>query len=390
MAASTRALAIVSLGVLLASSTWFTGTAAARELIGIWSLTAGEAALLTNATQLGFILGTLIYALANLADRFEARRVFALSALAGAACNLGFAYVADDLYVALGFRLLTGITLAGVYPVGMKIVASWFASGLGWRLGVLVGCLTLGTAFPYAITALDVGLDWRALAGVASIAATIAALLVRFAIDEGPLLRTRARLDLGMALAVFRHPPFRATAFGYFGHMWELYALWSLSGFWLAECLSEQATWADRIPLLTFATVAIGALGCAIGGLASRRIGERNVAMIALIGSALCCLGSGFAATLPGPLLLGYLLIWGVLVVADSPQFSALAARHAPAEYTGTALTVQNGIGFLVTMVAIQTLPWLAGQVGWRWTFTVLAIGPLLGALSLRRLPSTV
>jgi MFS family permease len=381
-----RALVIVSIGVLLASSTWFTGTAAARELIGLWSLSPGEAALLTNATQLGFILGTLIYALANLADRFEARRVFALSAVAGGVCNLGFAWLAEGLPVALGFRLLTGITLAGVYPVGMKIVASWFSSGLGWRLGVLVGCLTLGTAFPYAVTAFGVGLDWRTLASVASIAATIAALLVRFALAEGPLLRTRARLDLGMTFAVFRHPPFRATALGYFGHMWELYALWSLSSFWLAECLADESAWLDRVPLWACMTVAIGALGCVLGGLASRKIGERNVAMIALIGSGVACLGSGFAATLPAPLLLGYLLIWGVLVVADSPQFSALAARHAPAEYTGTALTVQNGIGFLVTTVAIQTLPWLAGQIGWRWSFTVLAIGPLCGALSLRRL----
>ena len=387
MAAPGRALAIVSLGVLLASSTWFTGTAAARELIEAWSLTSGEAALLTNATQVGFILGTLIYALGNLADRFEARRVFAWSALAGAAFNLGFAWWADGLPVALGFRLLTGISLAGVYPVGMKIVASWFAEGLGWRLGVLVGCLTLGTAFPYAITALELGFDWRTLASVASIAAMIAALLVRFAIAEGPLLRGRARLDLRVAFAVFRHPPFRATAFGYFGHMWELYALWSLSSFWLLDCLRDDSTWTARIPWLAFATVAIGALGCVVGGLLSRRIGERDVALIALLGSAAMGLGSGFAASLPGPWLLGYLLIWGLLVVADSPQFSALAARHAPPEYTGTALTVQNGLGFLVTVLAIQTLPWLAGQLGWRWILTLLAIGPLLGAWSLRRLP---
>jgi MFS family permease len=382
-----RALGIVSLGVLLASSTWFTGTAAARELIAVWSLSPGEAALLTNATQLGFILGTLIFALANLADRFDARRVFALSALAGAACNLGFAWLADGLAVALAFRLLTGIALAGVYPVGMKIVASWYSSGLGWRLGLLVGCLTLGTAFPYGVVAFGVGLDWRTLASVGSIAATMAAVLVGFAIAEGPLLRTRARLDLGMALAVFRHPPFRATALGYFGHMWELYALWSLSSFWLAECLGDDPTASARIPLWACATVAIGALGCVLGGLASRWIGERNVAMIALLGSGAACLASGFAAMLPAPLLLAFLLIWGVLVVADSPQFSALAARHAPPEYTGTALTVQNGIGFAVTTLAIQTLPWLAGPLGWRWTFTLLAIGPLLGALSLRRLP---
>jgi MFS family permease len=400
-AAARRALIVTSLGVLLATSTWFTGTAAARELVELWQLDARAGARLTSATQWGFILGTLGYAVTNLADRFDARWVFCLSALAGAAANLGFAWASVGLPSALGFRLLTGVTLAGVYPVGMKLIAGWYREGLGWRLAILVACLTLGTAFPYGVaaldwtgpgralgsTGLDLALDWRALASVASLAAAFGGLLVLLASREGPHLRSRAKLDLRMIGAVFRHPPFRATALGYFGHMWELYALWSLAGFWLDARFGASA-WSERIPSLAFATIAIGALGCVGGGLLSRRIGERKVALIALIGSGLACLGSGFAFALPGPALLGFLLVWGLLVVADSPQFSALAARHAPPEYVGTALTVQNGLGFLVTIAALELVPNLAAWVGWRWALVGLAVGPLWGVVATLQIPS--
>jgi MFS family permease len=379
-AGAKRAFLVVSLAVLLATSTWFTGTAAARELAELWSLNPTQSARLTSATQWGFIVGTLVYAATNVADRFDARRVFCLSTIAGALCNLGFAWLSDGPGVALGFRFATGITLAGVYPVGMKLIASWFREGLGWRLGVMVGCLTLGTAFPYGVAALGTGLDWVVLASISSVAAVLGGLLVVFGCAEGPLLRTRAKLDLRMIGRVFRHQPFRSTAFGYFGHMWELYALWSLAGVWLDARF-------ERVPLVAFAIVAVGALGCIGGGLLSRRIGERKVAMFALLGSGTACLLSGFAYRLPPMALLVYLLIWGVLVVADSPQFSALAARHAPPEYTGTALTVQNGIGFLVSTVSIQLLPRIAELVTWQWTLMALAIGPAIGIVFTSRVP---
>jgi MFS family permease len=386
-AGARRAFLVVSLAVLLATSTWFSGTAAARELVGLWSLSPTQGARLTSATQWGFIVGTLLYAASNLADRFDARRVFCVSAIAGALCNLGFAWLSDGLAPALGFRFATGLTLAGVYPVGMKLIASWYREGLGWRLGVMVGCLTLGTAFPYGVTALGSSLDWRLLASIASLAALLGGLLVVIGCGEGPLLRTRAKLDLRMIGRVFRHRPFRATAFGYFGHMWELYAFWSLAGVWLdARFESNDALgWAERVPLLAFAVVGVGAFGCIAGGLLSRRIGERKVALLALSGSGVACLLSGFAYRLPPAALLVFLLIWGVLVVADSPQFSALAARHAPPEYTGTALTVQNGLGFLITTISIQLLPRIAELVTWQWALTLLAIGPAIGLLCMRR-----
>jgi hypothetical protein len=231
---ASRALAVVSAAVLLAGSTWFSGTAAVPALRAAWSLVDAQAAWLTVAVQLGFITGTFVYAALNVADVWNARRVFAASALAGAACNAGFAWASDGLGSALAFRYLTGLTLAGVYPVGMKIVASWFRDGLGWRLGVLVGALGIGTASPYLVRALGAGGDWRTLAGSASAAAVAAAVLVSVALRDGPFLRGRARFDLRAAARVFRDPSFRLAALGYFGHMWELYALWSLVLFFVA------------------------------------------------------------------------------------------------------------------------------------------------------------
>jgi predicted MFS family arabinose efflux permease len=263
----------------------------------------------------------------------------------------------------------------------MKIVASWFREGLGWRLGVLVGALALGTASPYLIQAGGAGHDWRLLAGIASLSAVAGGLLVGLGLADGPHLRGRAPFDVRAAARVFRDPAFRYTAFGYFGHMWELYALWSLVGFFLAGKAGRS-----EIALAAFATVGAGFLGCAGGGWISRQVGERRVALAALVASGTLCLLSGLAHSLALPALYAYLVVWGVVAVADSPQFSALAARYAPSQYTATALTVQNGIGFAVTVVSLQLLPLLAAHVGWRWAFTTLAVGPFLGAACMVRL----
>ena len=381
-----RALAVVSLAVLLASSTWFSGTAAADALRNAWHLTDEQSASLTTSVQLGFIVGTIAYAALNLADVFNPRRVFAASALAGALFNVGFA-ATDSLAPALLFRFITGVTLAGVYPVGMKIVATWFSSGLGWRLGVMVGALTIGTALPYLWNAAGTEFAWGIPVWIASASAVVGAGLVGGFLRDGPFLRGRAPFAITTALRAFRHPPFRRTAFGYFGHMWELYALWALVGFYARSSFAGHPGWIEATPWLSFAVVAIGAIGCVAGGWLSRTLGERKIALFSLIASATFCLFSGLLAALPPPVLALVLLAWGVVVVSDSPQFSALAARHAPAGYTGTALTIQNGIGFAITIGSLQLLPWLAGHVGWRWAFIVLAVGPILGALAVFRLP---
>jgi MFS family permease len=380
-----RALAVVCLAVLLASATWFTGTAAAPVLRRAWLLTDAQGAALTTSVQLGFIVGTLLYATLNLADVFPARRVFLVSALLGAAFNLGFAWQAQTVGTAVVWRFLTGVTLAGVYPVAMKVVASWFRTGLGWRLGVMVGALGIGTASPYLIQALAEGVDWRRLVAAGSLAAAAGGLLLAVAIGDGPYLRRQAPFDVTAAARVFRVRPFRLTALGYFGHMWELYAFWGLLPFFLAARFPDPGA-RPSLALAAFAIVAAGAVGCVTGGWISRTVGERRVALAALVASAACSALSGLAfASRPG-LLLAFLMVWGIVVVADSPQFSALAARHCPPEYTGTALTIQNGLGFAMTLATLHLVPWLAARVGWRWAFMPLAVGPLLGAWSMWRL----
>ncbi len=382
-----RALALVSLAVLLASSTWFSGTAAAPVLKRIWLLSDSGSAWLTISVQLGFITGTFLYSFLNLSDRFNARWVFFASAAASALFNAGFAWAGYGLVSAVVFRFLTGLALAGVYPVGMKIIAMWFQSGLGWRLGVMVGALTLGTASPYLILALGAQFNWRILITLASLAAAAGGALMVAGVEDGPYLKQRAPFDGRMLVKVFRHRPFRYSAFGYFGHMWELYAFWSLAAFYLSARFPGGAQdRASQLALLSFITIGIGAIGCVAGGWISRRAGERPVAFVSLVVSASMCALSGFAFELPAKLLIVYILIWGIFVISDSPQFSALAARYCPPDYTGTALTVQNGVGFAITVISIQLLPLIAGQVGWRWAFAFLTIGPVLGAYFMLRL----
>ena len=383
-----RALVLTSLAILLASATWFTGTAAVPALRRVWALSEAQAAWLTISVQAGFITGTFLYAALNVSDIFNPRRVFFASAVLGALFNAGFAFAARGLPLALALRFLTGLTLAGVYPVAMKIIASWFTAGLGWRLGVLVGALTLGTSTPYLLRALGEGGDWRMLAGGASLAAVAGGALILGAVGDGPRLPARAAFDPRALVRVFRPADFRLNAFGYFGHMWELYAFWSLLPFFLGSRVLPASTGLDRVALVAFLTVAIGGLGCVAGGWISRSWGERRVALACLVASLCCCLLSGWAFELPVPALVAFLLFWGVVVVADSPQFSALAARYCPPAYTGTAFTVQNGVGFAITLFSIQLLPLIAARVGWRWAFLALAPGPALGAWAMVRLGS--
>ncbi|MEE8462638.1 MAG: MFS transporter [Acidobacteriota bacterium] len=383
-----RALVLVSTAVFLTSSTWFSGTAAAPDLIHSWGLSSTESAWLTISVQLGFIAGTFLYAFFNLADVFNPRRVFFVSALLGAGFNAAFALIADGLPTAFAFRALTGVTLAGIYPVGMKLVASWFRSQLGWRLGILVGALTLGTALPYLMQTLGSQFGWRTLAGTASILAVAGGCLVLLALADGPFLKARAPFDARMLWRVFAHLPFRRTAFGYFGHMWELYAFWSMIIFYLgARFQGDELSAGTGLSLLAFLIIGTGALGCILGGWVSRRIGEKRLARFSLMVSCVLCFFSGLFYELNSGLLVALLLIWGFFVVSDSPQFSALAVRYCPPQYTGTALTVQNGLGFAITVISIQLTPWMAEILGWRWALTFLGLGPLIGLYFVQQLP---
>jgi predicted MFS family arabinose efflux permease len=372
---------LIVLAELFGTSLWFTGTAAVPELAERWGLSAAGRGWLLMAVQVGFISGTLGLSFSGLADYFPAHRVFAVSALLGAGLNAAFAFT-DDLPTALGLRFAVGICLAGVYPVGMKLVVSWAPDRAGAALGWLVGALTLGTATPFLVRGLGDAVPWRAAVLAASGLATAGGLMIA-RLGEGPAARAAGSLGWSQVRAAFRVPAFRASALAYFGHMWELYAFWALTP---ALCgivlLGETGT---PVWLAAAAVVGVGGVGCVAGGWWSRRTGSAVVAAAALAASGLMCLASPLLAWLPPAAGLVLLGVWGLAVVADSPQFSALSAKAAPAGSVGSALAVQNGVGFLVTVVAIQVTaaawPVVGPWVGW-----VLLPGPVLGLLALRRL----
>jgi predicted MFS family arabinose efflux permease len=366
---------------LFGTSLWFSANAAADALMRDWGIGAAELGQLTNAVQLGFIVGTLSFGLTGLADRFAASRIFALCALAGALANAAFALWADGMASALALRFAVGFSLAGVYPLGMKLVVSWVPERAGHALAQLVGMLTLGTALPHGVRFAGGDWPWQAVLLTASALAVAAAVMI-FLLGDGPHLKRRHDLPplrLGRVVMALRIPTVRAAALAYFGHCWELYALWTLVPLLLA---GSSLVALGPVSGLSFAIIGIGAVGCMAGGWASRRVGSAPVAAAALAVSALCCALFPFMSGAPPLLLLALMLLWGASVIADSPHFSALSARACPPEIVGSALALQNAVGFAVTMVSIAWGTAVVGEWGAKVAWLLLP-GPVLGLLAL-------
>src|SRR5690242_1054288 len=383
-----RALTLLSLAELLALSLWFSASAVLPALSREWGLGDAGRAGLTIAVQLGFIVGTLAAALTNLPDVFPSRSLMMWGALAGAVANAALALWVTELAPALALRFVTGVCLAGTYPPAMKIAATWFQEGRGLAIGLLVAALTVGSATPHLIRGLT-DLPWRHTLLTASVLAATAALVVTF-VTEGPYRFPPARFDLHMATAVLRERGPRLACLGYFGHMWELYAMWTWLGVFLSASLEARGggSFAGlNASAATFACVGLaGGLSAYAGGALADRWGRTALTIAAMAPSGHCALLIGF--TFAGPpiatLLVG--LVWGGTVVADSAQFSTAVTELAPAAYVGTALTTQTCLGFALTMASIWLVPPVVGLVGWRWAFAMLAIGPALGVLAMGRL----
>jgi MFS family permease len=379
-----KILPIIVLSQFLCTTLWFAGNSIIGEIANELNLNADFLVQVTSAIQFGFIFGTLFFAIFTIADRFSPSLVFFVSSILAGIFNIGMSIESFDATELLALRFLTGFFLAGIYPVGMKIASDYFEAGLGKSLGFLVGALVLGTAFPHLLKTFISNFPWRYVIYITTALAWLGGLLIFLFVPNGPYRKKGQKIKLNAFLDGFKIPQFKAAAFGYFGHMWELYTFWAFVPLMLKTYTTKYPETALNIPFWSFSIIGMGTIACVLAGIFSLKMGTKKLASLALGVSGICCLVSPFFLENSSLLLfLIFLFVWGFSVVADSPLFSTLVAKSAPPESRGTSLTLVNSIGFSITIVSIQFLDYISKYINNQYLFTFLAIGPALGLRAL-------
>ncbi len=378
-----KILPFIVVAQFLSTSLWFAGNAVLPDLILALDLPASFLAHITSAVQFGFIFGTLVFALFTIADRFSPSKVFFASSVLAAVFNLGVLFPGIEGTGILFFRFVTGFFLAGIYPVGMKIASDYFQKGLGKSLGLLVGALVLGTAFPHLLKNFTSHLPWKLVIITTSVLSVLGGFIILLGVPDGPFRKKSSLFNWKAFLISFRDNHFRSAAFGYFGHMWELYTFWAFVPVMLFTYQQQFPGVNFNIPLYSFVIIASGGLACFTSGWFSNNVGVKKLATVCLMLSCICCLVSPWLLfVVPAYCLIIFLVFWGMVVVADSPLFSTLVANNASPEYRGTALTIVNCIGFSITIISIQFINLVAPAFG-KYIFMLLSIGPILGLIAL-------
>lgn len=390
MPLKTRSIILLVLAEVAAMTLWFVSSATLVELQGQVELSPVLSALLVSAVPAGFVIGAIYVAMSGIADRLDPRRIFALSALLAALLNALQLVIEPGNQFSIVLRLLTGFCLAGVYPVGMKIAVGWGKEDRGWLVGLLVGGLTLGSAAPHLLAWLG-GSNWQLTTLLASILAVVAAVLVMFT-ALGPYHSSQPKMDPRLVMLAWTDKKLRRAFIGYLGHMWELYALWA----WIAPAAAAsyifqmpQESAVEWSKLTAFFAIASGALLCPFAGRLADKIGKAELTIVAMIVSACSAVLAAITFGGPAPLMAAVFVLWGLSVIPDSAQFSALVADLAPTEMVGSLMSLQTALGFALTIFTVQMTPFVAQSLGWPFLFCILAIGPIVGCISMLGLTRT-